>query len=357
MFKTILSSMQIWRHDLSSCLQDDIATVLLHNGQDPVVALGAAWDFYYPAGDFRREEYYFPCRWPEDPAKSLAPYHPVTSRWHFPKTGDEGYEQVKTDLQNGTPAIIAVDNYYLPFRPAYQDVNTNHLIVLYGIDEEAGVAYVLDNKPPQYQATIPLEVLHAARQSANPANDRSLYFYTNNPIESRWLEVNVTGAFPEVTPEWVAEVLTENVRKFRTESRDGVFLGLQGLAAYLQEIKTRASVAETGPDAMDEIYVVGWAVQQQTALHGDFLTAVGRRLGWHRLAELGREVNRLAHEWSDLRMIGAHHRYNSTEMVERIEKRADRLVNLYENVLNRMEWLLREGVPALAEGKKEGMLL
>lgn len=339
MFKKILSPVEIWRHDLTSCLQDDVATVLLYAGQDPVVALGAAWEFYYPEGDYRREEYYFPCRDPQNPVASLAPFHPVTSKWHTPCDGEEGWEQVKESLSKGIPAIIAVDNYYLPFRPAYQDVHTNHLIVLYGIDEEAGVVHVLDNKPPQFNATIPIDVLHAARRSVNPGSDRSLYFYTNNPIESRWLEVKVTGEFPQVTKEWVRGVIAENLKGFRDRTESGVYRGQQGLADYLAAIVQRAKGPE-GPDVMDELYVVGWAVQQQTALHGDFLIKVGRDLGWHRLAEIGRDVNALAHHWSDLRMLGAHNRHCAADVTERIARRAAMLLNEQERVLQQLEWVL-----------------
>jgi len=331
----VLPEIEYWRHDLSSCLQDCLATLLIQRGHDPVPALGAAWDFYYPPGDFRPEEYYYPCRW-DGLAESVLPYHPVTSRWRTPPGPGAAWAEVRAEVEAGRPAIVAVDNYHLPFRPAYGDVHTNHLVIVYGFDDDASVAHVIDSKPPRFRGSVRMDDLSAARGSANPAHhDRDL-FYTQRPIEGRWLEVRVGGDFPELTPEWVRTVVERNVERFLDREGDGAFSGLTGLRDYLADVADRAGEAD-GPRVMDELYVVGWAAQQCAGLHADFLAAAGRRLGRPRLAELGRDVDRLAHHWSDLRMLGAHCRAEPAAAAGRIRARTVQLVSDTQRALARME--------------------
>lgn len=341
--RNVLPDVEFWRHDLSSCLQDCLATLLIQRGHDPVPALGAAWSFSYPPGDVRHEEYYYPC--PDgDLARSVLPYHPVTSSWRTPADEGSAWPDVRAEVDEGRPAIVAVDNYHLPFRPAYGDVHTNHLIVVYGYDEAAGEAHVLDSKPPRYQGPVGLDELGRARGSDNPAlHDRDL-FYTQQPIRGSWLQVHVGDRFPEVTLEWVLEVIARNVDGFQSPERDGVFSGLEGLRGYLADVADRSgaangSGANDGPAAMDELYVVGWAAQQCAGLHADFLAAAGQRFHELRLVELGREVDRIAHHWSDLRMLGAHCRGEPAAAERRIRGRSARLGADLEDVLARMELL------------------
>jgi hypothetical protein len=336
----VLPAMSIWRHDLSSCLQDALATVLLHHGRQPELVLGAVWDFYYPPGDMRSEEYYYPCRWPSL-GQSLAPYHPITSRWHFPANAAAGWQEVREAILRGAPAIVAVDNYFLPFRPAYGDVHTNHLIIVYGFDEAAGEAYVLENKPPYFNGAVSLDNLSAARDSYNPSlHDRDL-FYTNNPIGNRWLEFDIAQPFPELTRAWVREVVAANLKRYRSPSTDGAYSGMTGLAGWLADAAERV-MGPTSSAALNELYVVGWACQQATGLHADFLTAAGHQLAWPRLVEIGRQVDRLAHHWSDLRMLGAHGGGEPAMVLPRVARRSRQLLNDQDLVLDEFDLLLGE---------------
>jgi hypothetical protein len=333
--RTVLDGVEFWRHDLSSCLQDCLATLLIQRGHDPVLALGAAWDFHHAPGDYRHQEYYYPRRW-GGLAESVLPYHPVTSHWREETDPAAAWEDVRAEVAAGRPAIVAVDNYHLPFRPAYGDVHTNHLVVVYGFDDEAGEVHVLDSKPPRYRGPIRAEELRAARSSANPAvHDRDL-FYTQQPIRGGWLQVSIGEDFPAPEPGWVDGVIRQNVERFRAGGDGGAFSGLAGLRDYLAGVAGRARDARD-PGAMDELYVAGWAAQQSAGLHADFLAAAGCRLGRTRLAEAGREVDCLAHHWSDLRMLGAHCRAEPAAAASRIRRRAAQLVADTERVLAQLE--------------------
>lgn len=337
---TVLRPVVPWRHDLCGCLQATVGTVLRLYGHDPAIVLGAAWDFYYPPGDCRQEEFYYPCRWPSL-VQSLAPYHPVTSRWHAPADADAGWAGVRGAVQRGTPPVVAVDSYFVPFRPAYRDVHAAHLVVVYGFDEPAGHVYVCDPIPPSFDGPMRLDDLRAARASANPAvHDRDMFF-ADTPIGHRWLEVESTGPFPALTREWVGEVLAANVRRFREPAQGPALSGMGGLARYLSGL-SGAAAGEGGTAAMDELFVLGGAVQESTALHADFLVLAGRRLSWPRLAEVGRRVDRLAHHWTTLRYTGGRWRAQPSVIADRLAGRVAQLLADQREVLEEMEWLSRE---------------
>ncbi len=281
-----------------------MGTILVHLGQDPVLTMGAKWEFCYLPRDVCREEFYYPCRWPSV-AASLAPYHPITSRWHSPLDAKTGWEEVRQCVAQGKLAIVAEDNYYLPFRPAYHDVHAAHLIVVYGFDDEAEQAYVLECTPPAFSGAIALADLMAARDSTcGIVGDRD-FFFTGAPIANRWLEVEITGDFPMLTRDWVMEVLESNLKDFRLPATPEAMVGIDGAARYLSSVCDRVGNSD-GKATLEELYVFGWVMQAVSALHADFLFQASQRLDWIRLAELGRRVDRVAHYWTPLRMTGAH---------------------------------------------------
>jgi hypothetical protein len=333
--RVILPDMALWRHDLCECLHNCLGILLLYYQQDPALVLGAVWDFYYPPCDVRPEEYYYPCRWPTL-AGSIAPYHPLTSRWHEPADGEQGWQQVKASIQRGRPAIVAVDNYYLPFRPAYQDVHTNHVLVVYGFDEQAESVFVMDPSPPAFQGSIRLAALQAARSSPNPALHARDLFFTNQPIANRWLEVEVGEPFPVLSRAWVASVLRANGQRFRESGAAEAFSGSGGMAQYFGE-GALDYVRSRGTPAMDELVLVSVAFQEATALHADFLKAVGQRLDWWELIEASRQVDLIAHDCTPLRIMAAKGRGNPAAMSARLVSRFQRLLCDHAAVVGNLE--------------------
>ncbi|HZO74141.1 MAG TPA: BtrH N-terminal domain-containing protein [Ktedonobacteraceae bacterium] len=337
--KHILAPMAHWHHDLCSCLQCCMASVMHYYGRDPILTLGAVWDFYYSPEDLRKEEFYSPCRW-SGLAESLLPYHPVTSRWHQPDDPEVGWLQVKEVVQNGSPVIVAVDNFYLPFRPAYQDIHAGHLILVYGFDEETDQVYVLDSMPPAFIGPIALTDLKASRSSLNPADERD-YFFSNAPVANRWLELNIEAPFPQFTEKWVMDVINANLRRFTTPCDGSALSGMSGLARYF-DLLDQNMANPAGHHALEELYVLGWSIQAATALHADFLMQVGKQLNWPRLGSIGRQVAHLAHHWTALRMLGAHGRAHPRKIRERLMLRATQLLADQKLVINQLQVLLED---------------
>ncbi|WP_231626746.1 BtrH N-terminal domain-containing protein [Streptomyces apocyni] len=316
-----------WRHELGHCLHATAGVLLAHRGLDPQIVLGAGWGFHYP-GDLRREEYYLPGH-AEDLFAGLAPHHGLHSRWHTPAGPDEGWQEVRAELCAGRPVAVAADNFHLPFRPAYRDVHTNHLMVVHGFDDEAGEAYVTDPVPPAYQGPLPLAALTAARDSGNPVRHDRDMFFTANPIGNRWLSWEATDPQPPFTPEFVAEVVARNVRGL-TDPADRRTSGLPGLRAYLDGAWERLPDA---PDVVDEVFIVAGPVLAVSGLHGDFLDRAGREFGDRRLRELARLVARVTHHWSALRIAVATARTDRAAALPALRRRSDRVIVSYEQVL------------------------
>jgi hypothetical protein len=300
----VLDNVAPWRHDLVGCLWTSAATILRRHGVAPLETLGAAWGFRHLPDGLRREEYYYPTSPGVSLYEALAPYHPVRSRWHEPADAAEGWAQVRAQVAAGVPTVVAADNFYLPFRPAYQDVHTNHLVTVYGYDETAGTVRVLDAVPPRFDGDIRLDELAAARDSRNPILHERDMFFTDRPIANRWLEIHVdVDRWPAFDRDTVLATIRRNLDGFDAPAGPGGgFAGLAGQRAYLRDVAGRL---DGGADIRDELFLVAGAVLANTALHADWLASAATEVGAPRLAVLGRAVQRLAHHWTAIRILSA----------------------------------------------------
>jgi Butirosin biosynthesis protein H, N-terminal len=332
--KTVITGVRPWRHDLAGCLHACAATLLDHQGVPALEALGARWGFYYPPGDFRQEEYYFPCRPGASLLTGLAPYHPVTSRWHMPADADQGWTEVRERVAAGTPVAVGVDNYWLPFRPAYQDVHANHLIVVYGFDDENETVRVLDAVPPRFDGDLPLSVLAAARNSGNEAHHDRDMFFADSAIAHRWLEIFVErDRLRVVDRATIAGYLCRNLAGFAAPDDEYDHDGLAGLESFLRGMETRLS---RGDEIADELFVVAGGALAVTALHADWLAEAGLAVGAPRLRELSRSVERIAHHWTALRIAAALTRKGDVS-AGRLRRRHDALLADTELTLREIE--------------------
>ncbi|GAB3887328.1 hypothetical protein GCM10029964_053130 [Kibdelosporangium lantanae] len=316
--RAVLDNVKPWRHDLAGCLHACAATLLAHHGVPPLDGLGAGWQFHYTAGDFRREEYYFPLRGDTSLLAGLAPYHRVASTWHLPGCADEGWEQVRAKVAGGTPVAVAVDNFHLPFRPAYQDVHANHLVIVYGFDDENATVRVLDAIPPLFDGDIPQDVLRAARGSANEgAHDRDMFF-ADQRIGHRWLEPRIDHRAVSDDRARIAAVLRRNHDAMITNGSAGPhYDGLAGLVAFFEDTELRLALGEC---VADELFIVAGAALSTTALHAEWLHANGRDQERPELVELGRDVERIAHHWTAVRIMAAltrTHEVSATRLARR----------------------------------------
>lgn len=298
--KVELEGVRPWRHDLAGCLHACVGTLVEHAGFAPLEVLGASWQFYYRPGDLRSEEYYFPSPDGRSLLASLAPHHSIESRWRWPDDAEQGWQQVRDQVAAGSPVAVAVDNFELPFRPAYQDVHSNHLVVVYGFDDERQSVTVLDAIPPFFNGELPLAVLTAARSSGNRSAHARDMFFADNPIGNRWLQLLLDAPGPAAAAP--TSFLARNLQHFQADSEQGCYRGRDGVARFLADLCDRLAA---GDSIADELFVVAGVALAGTAVHADWVADSGQRLhlpGW---PELARQISRLAHHWTALRILAA----------------------------------------------------
>jgi hypothetical protein len=295
---------ELWYRDPISCLQATFGTVVIRAGADPLAVLGAGWRFLHLPGDVRSEEFYYPCLPGEsgvDLGAALAPHHELHARWWQPADPDDVWGEVRATLAEDRLVVAAVDNFHLPFRPAYGDVHAAHLVVVYGLDEVRGLVYVSDAMPPAFRGAVPIEAFLRSWGSANPTDVQDAFF-SDSRIDRRCLDVRLDAPPAPLTPELLGTFLRADVDGFTATS--DVRTGLAGFDEFAAELVGRCRAGDA--NALRELYAFGWGMQAQAALHGEFLRRRGREWGDPALAGAGRAVEAVAHAWTGPRITGAH---------------------------------------------------
>jgi hypothetical protein len=321
--KVELDDVRPWRHDLAGCLHACVGTLVEHAGFEPLEVLGANWQFYYRPGDVRSEEYYFPRPANRSLLASLAPHHPIDSRWRWPDDPEQGWLQVREQVAAGTPIAVAVDNFEVPFRPAYQDVHSNHLVIVHGFDDEGETVSVLDAIPPFFDGKLSIQTLTKARSSQNRSVHTRDMFFANNPIGNRWLQLLLER--PRRRSDPPDTFLARNLEQFHLVSAPDSYSGRDGIAQFLSDMCDRL---EAGHKVADELFVVAGVALAGTAVHADWVSDTGRRLGLPGWPELARQIRRLAHHWSALRILASLARTGDVSAARLRNRRAMLLADL-----------------------------
>ena len=150
------------------CESTAIMNALRHEGYDVsecmIAGGGGALSFRYTKGTFP----YIGARNDDMRERFFAA---AGIAWHksIPEGGDAGWGEIARLLSDGIPVILRVDMRFLPYRwggkygPSYTSFGW-HIITLFGIDYDKGLAYVSDTEFGSLQA-VKLSDLHRARTS------------------------------------------------------------------------------------------------------------------------------------------------------------------------------------------------
>ncbi|WP_322888056.1 BtrH N-terminal domain-containing protein, partial [Streptomyces solincola] len=320
---------ELFYRDPLSCLQSTFAAVLAARGRDPLDVLGLGWEFAHVPGDRPSEEFYYPCGAGDDLGARLAPHHEVSSRWVVPGDGGDPLAELAAAVEAGGLPVAAVDNFHLPFRPAYHDVHAAHLVVVYGVDRARGLVLVSDAMPPAFTGPIRTEDFLAAWGSANPADEQDAFF-SSSRIDRRYLDIRVGGEPAPLTPDFVRQALRTGVARLTDGAAPdgGPWTGLPGLRRYAAALADQARAGDG--EAVRSAYPFGWPMQAGAALHGELLRTLGVRWDVPELREAGRAVEAVAHTWTGLRVTGAHGWPEPRDAADDLERHGRRLVRRHE---------------------------
>ena len=329
--KHIIEDLELIRFELDTCLLSSFASVLRHQGLDDTTLLGTTWEFNFPLKNIRNEEYYLPIT-RSSLAETLVPDAKLKSAWKTATTDQAGWEMLREEILAGFPAPIAVDNFHLPFRPAYHDVHSKHLIIAYGFDEAAGNAYVLDATPPSFNGTVSIEDLQRARGSINPKEGQRDHFFTNSNVSFAMLKIRATGK-PASTS--IQKILVNCVRRSMTgmkttDSSPSYLIGLEG-------IRQLAERSETSPlEVAQDIFIYAGTLMAQRARLSIFLARVGEELASKGIIALSEEIQKIAYRWGTIRILC------SREAKERPATLGPRLASQLHSIANTEQQALIE---------------
>jgi len=216
---------------------------------------------------------------------------------------EEGWLAVKRMLDDGIPAMVHADVYYLDYLRAKTHFSA-HRIMLVGYDEEKGVAFVADNDRDEIQECS-LENLATARSSA----------YLPQPAENAFYRFRVPGELTQ--PEDAIPTAIDKAVRFNLKLDPGqVTFDFDGarIVRGIKGIEDFASEMAGWPEKMDEetlsllcktIYVT--AEKGGTGYGGNFRRMYGRFLkeaaplmGEPRLSDVGEDFITVGDLWTKL---------------------------------------------------------
>jgi hypothetical protein len=325
---------QPWYRDAASCLPATIATVLAHAGHDPLELIGTGWSFAHIPGELPFEEFYWPVPAGTDLGRCLIPHHPVEVRWTACAAPDTALTEFAALLRRGLLPIIAVDNFHLPFRPAYHDVHAAHLIVLYGVDRYRDLVLVADPAPPGFNGPLAVAAFTAASSSTNPADDQDAFF-AETEIGQRYLVVEPSAELASLDPAGFGAALQRNLDGFLADDAEhpaGSWVGLAGLRRYLGSLSRAVAAADC--QQLRQAYPFGWGPQGSAAIHGELLRARGGQWRLPELIEAGRAVEQVAHQWTALRVTAAHYWNEPDRIGGLLDLRSHQLLSGHQRALD-----------------------
>lgn len=101
----------------------------------------------------------------------------------------DGEVSLHDHLATGRPAIVAVDAYFFPFRPAYGRVRSSRTVLARRVD---GAIHIQDLWGPPAEGTVSRELLDEARFSEVPLDVDREPLFAGNPVEGVWLTVEAS---------------------------------------------------------------------------------------------------------------------------------------------------------------------
>ncbi|BBB96527.1 MULTISPECIES: cysteine peptidase family C39 domain-containing protein [Bradyrhizobium] len=180
--------------------------------------LGCVWGFGNVDPAATATEFDLPCGW-DFYAQQILGFSGIQLDYSE-HGGGNAYDRVEL----GQPIVVAVDSYYLPYRPAWQRVHSARTLVVDRVSIDLGLAEIIDTWMPDYAGPVELADLDRARSSLVPENIEREPLYAGVTLRQRW---------------WtLARVAAPLIR-----DRDGIVLALCGLAADAIGIDTPARIA------------------------------------------------------------------------------------------------------------------
>lgn len=207
--------------------------------------LGLRWSFGLPSAEGldRLTEYSLPLN-PEPILEALARRGGI----RMVQNARDDPRSLHDHLSGGAPAIVAIDVFYLPFRPAYRRIHSARTVLVRS-GPEPGTVHVWDGWRPAAEGVLPAEELDRARDSDVALDVNREALFAGNPIGGTWFSVEADPFRLEAPADWARERLARLYDEMATPHRDERGeCGIGALARFCEWIEE--SIAATGPETI-----------------------------------------------------------------------------------------------------------
>jgi hypothetical protein len=220
-----------------SSVFDNLAQILsMRAPRAGLAMLGARWSFELPIPGDRASlcEYSIP----GDLVDTLA------RRTGLHISEHDGSEPLDPHLRRGDTLIVAVDSFYLPYRPAYGRVHSGRTVLI-----KAGAfrdqVWIEDRWQPVYAGPMERRVLEPARYSPVPQDRLREPIFAGRIINGDWFSVELEDRPLADVRAWSTEILANLVQE-----------GIAGIAR----------LARFRNDLAHEVGLIGHAIAREASL-------------------------------------------------------------------------------------------
>jgi len=278
-------------HCESSALRDVFEFHGFKFSEAMIFGLGSGLSFVYWHG--KRTPYPFVGGRARDFCKNLCSNVGVSVRVNRTSSKTKAYEAMKNLISRNIPVMIHVDMPYLRYLglPAQAHFGA-HTIVVAGIDEDEGIAYIADTAFRDLQVAT-LKELEEARSST----------FKPFPPENKWL----TFEFPErMTPveEAIRNAIATTVASMLHPPIKN--LGVKGIDHFSDEIVTWPKLFPPEKPLSKQFYEVSYIMMEEDGtggglfryLYSKFLMEAGELLNCKELADAGQRYCQIGQKWT-----------------------------------------------------------
>lgn len=198
-------------------------------GPEGAALLGARWSFALPRPELREALAEF------SPPAGPAPFFAtLAARTGLRVTEGRG-RGLGAHLAAGGAAVVAVDVFHLPYRPAFGRVHSSRTVRVRPGPAPDRV-WVDDDWPPARSGPLDAAVLEGARASPVPRDERREPLYAGTPVDGEWWALEVDGDVVRALPAR-ADALLDALRREAVEGVEDARgrYGLAALAAFRAE--------------------------------------------------------------------------------------------------------------------------
>jgi len=225
--------------------------------------------------------------------KSLCSNLGVSVKVNKTSSKKRAYEALKDLVSRDIPVMITVDMPFLKYLGLPEQAHFGgHCVVIAGIDEDKGVAYIADTMFKDLQ-TAKLKELEEARSST----------FKPFPPENKW----VTFEFPtKLTPIEVAirSAINKTAREMLYPPIKN--LGVKGISHFAGEIVKWPKLFPPEHELLRQLYEMNYVMMEEDGtggglfryLYSRFLKEAGELIGNKELASLGERYHQIGQKWT-----------------------------------------------------------